>query len=111
MYTSGFLRVLINFIFGLIELILGFRILFEIAGANPSTPFVAWLYEVSRPLINPFYGIFPSPVLKSGTVLDMSAIIALLIYAIIAYLLSELIKFISYSSTRYYTTTTRVTRR
>ncbi|MCL6096726.1 MAG: YggT family protein [Patescibacteria group bacterium] len=103
MYTARLILLLTDFIFGLIELIIGLRIIFEMFGANPSTPFVSWLYEVSRTLLYPFQGIFPSPVLRGGFVLDMSAVVALLIYALIAYFISELIRFTSYNSSRYST--------
>lgn len=103
MYTARLILLLTDFIFGLIELIIGLRIIFKMFGANPSTPFVSWLYEVSRTLLYPFQGIFPSPVLRGGFVLDMSAVVALLIYALIAYFISELIRFISYNSSRYST--------
>jgi|SRR5581483_8749778 len=105
MYTARIILLLVDFIFGLIELILALRIIFELFGANSTAPFVSWLYEVSRTILYPFQGIFPSPVLRNGFVLDMSAVVALLIYALIAYLISELIRFISYNSTRYYNTT------
>jgi uncharacterized protein YggT (Ycf19 family) len=105
MYTARALLLLIDFGFGLIELIIGLRILLRLLGANPATPFVSWLYEVSRTLLYPFQGIFPSPVLNGGFVLDMSAVVALLVYALIAYFVSELIRFISYHSSRYVTRT------
>ncbi|MCL5019113.1 MAG: YggT family protein [Patescibacteria group bacterium] len=103
MYTARLILLLTDFIFGLIELIIGLRIIFKMFGANPSTPFVSWLYEVSRTLLYPFQSIFPSPVLRGGFVLDMSAVVALLIYALIAYFISELIRFTSYNSSRYST--------
>lgn len=102
MYTARIILLLTDFIFGLIELVIGVRIIFEMFGANPSTPFVSWLYAVSRTLLYPFQGIFPSPVLRGGFILDMSAVVALLVYALIAYLISELVRFISYNSIKYY---------
>lgn len=105
MYTARVILVLTDFIFGLIESILGLRILLELLGANPLTPFVSWLYEISRTLLYPFQNIFPSPVLRGGFVLDMSSVVALFTYAFLAYLLSELIRFISVSSSRYYSNT------
>ena len=92
----------ISFVFGLIEIIIGFRILLLMLGANPNTPIVNWIYSVSSTLLYPFQNIFPSPVLGKGFVLDMSALVGLLIYALISYLISELIKFISYTSDNYY---------
>lgn len=101
MYTARLLLLLIDIIFGLIEAVIGLKIVFELFGANPSTPFVFWLYDISRTLLYPFQNIFPSPVLKGGFVLDMSAIVALLAYALVAYFISELIRFVSFHSAKY----------
>lgn len=101
MYTSRFAPLLIDFIFGLIQLILALKILLELLGANPVTPFVSWVYEICRTLQYPFQGIFPSPVLRGGFLLDMSAIVSLLVYAFIGYLVSELVRYINFNATRY----------
>lgn len=45
-------------IFGLLELLVGLRFLFELLGANPGSPFVMWLYNFSGALVAPFAGIF-----------------------------------------------------
>ncbi|HEX7042845.1 MAG TPA: YggT family protein [Patescibacteria group bacterium] len=101
MYTSRLVLVLIDTVFGLIEGFLILTIVFELFGANPSAPFIAWLYDISRTLLYPFQNIFPSPVLRGGFVLDISAIVALLIYALFAYFISELIRFVNFQSNRY----------
>lgn len=102
MNASRILQNFINFVFGMIETIIALRILLKFLNANPNTPFVRWINDASGSLIYPFQGIFPSPVLNGGFVLEMSAIIALLVYAILAYIISGLISFISYR-TIYYT--------
>ncbi len=102
-------RILIyfnNLVFGLIELIIALRLILKLFGANPSTPFVAWVNGVSDSLIYPFQGIFPSPVLSGGFVLEVSAIIALLVYAIVGYIIGEIIAFISFHSPTYRVVTT-----
>ncbi len=108
MYTARALLFLIDLIFGIIEFVIGLRILFELFSANASSPIVSWLYAVSRTLLYPFQGIFPSPVLSGGFILDMSAIVALLAYALLAYFISELVRFINYHSIRYNNTVTTV---
>jgi hypothetical protein len=86
---------LISFIFGAIELILGFRFVFLLLGANPDAPFVAWIYNMSIPLVAPFAGILGRP--SSSTelvhghapavgavvpsIFDPSTLIALVVYA------------------------------
>lgn len=105
MSAARILVYFINFIFGIIELIIASRIIFRLLGANPSTPFVVWTYQISGSLIYPFHGIFPSPVLSSGYILEIPAIVALLVYAVIAYLITQVIWFASIRSTRRSTST------
>lgn len=107
MYSSRILIYLTNFIFGVVELLLGLRIILRFFAANSATPFVSWIYDISSPLLYPFRGIFPSPVLKGGYVLEVPTLIALLAYAILGYLIVQLISFIDYSTTRYYTQDTK----
>ncbi len=103
MYTSRLILSLVNFIFGLIELILLVRIVLELFAANAGAPFVAWIYDLSGSLLYPFRGIFPSPTLRGGFILDISAIVALLVYALIAYFITEIIRYVSYRPTYYVT--------
>lgn len=101
MTLSRLLIYFTNLVFGLIELIIALRIILKLLGANSSTPFVQWVNDVSGSLTYPFQGIFPSPVLSGGFVLEMSSIIALLVYAIIGYIIGEIIAYISFHSTTY----------
>lgn len=82
---------LTNLVFGFIEFMLGLRIILKLFSANAATPFVQWVYETSRPLLAPFEGIFPTARLEGGFIIEFSAIFALLIYALIAYFIHELI--------------------
>jgi hypothetical protein len=73
-----------------ITFFLGLRFVFNLIAANPSTPFVAWIYQLSNSLIYPFSGIVPNFTFGSG-VFDMVALISLLAYAIVFYLLGALL--------------------
>ncbi len=65
---------------------IGLRFAFELLRANPATPFVDWIYRVSDVLIYPFRGIFANPTVVDGRVFDLVAMIALLAYGLIMYL-------------------------
>lgn len=78
-------------IFGLIELIVGLRFIFRLIGANPGSGFVDWVYSWSNTLVAPFAGIFGQDATATGTtgavtssVFDWTALIALLIYGLLA---------------------------
>lgn len=89
--------IFINFIVGIIEVFLGFRFLFKLFGASQSAPFVNWLYATTEPLLNPFSGIFPSPVLQGRYLVEFTTLVALLVYMLIGYLLIQLVMALSNS--------------
>ena len=59
-------------------------------GANPVAGFSQLIYSVSAPLVLPFQGIFPTPV-TSRSVLELSALVAIVVYALIAWGIVRLI--------------------
>ena len=80
------MAAIIAVIFGIIEFLVGFRLMFLFLGANPVTPFVAWVYSWSTPLVAPFAGILGQPITTPvGTVIhsvfEPSTLVALLVYA------------------------------
>jgi hypothetical protein len=80
------IRAFINFVVGIIELLLTFRLIFKFLVVNAGTPFVAWLYGVTAWLVAPFAKIIPD--LKfSGFVVDFATLAALIMYAIAGYLI------------------------
>ncbi len=100
MITLATISFLTNVVFGFIEFLVGFRILLRLFGASPQAPFVNWIYETSTPLLSPFAGMFPSPRLQGGFVVEFSALFGLLVYAFIAYGVTELIKYLEQTAER-----------
>jgi len=93
MFGPKLITALVSFFFGIIEVLLAFRIILMLFGANPNANFSSWIYNNTDPLVAPFEGIFPSPNLANGTfTLEISAIFALVVYAVIAYLISEVVQ-------------------
>ena len=74
------LRAFINIVVGIIELLLTFRLIFEFLVVNTGTPFVAWLYGVTAPLVAPFSKILPNWKF-SGFVVDFATVAALIVFA------------------------------
>lgn len=89
--VAVFLRSLVNGIITLVELLISVRIILKLFGASTTAPFVSWVYETTAPLLEPFIGMFPSPNLTGGFVLEFSAIFGLLVYAFIGYALLEIL--------------------
>src|SRR5271170_6335336 len=80
------LRAFINIVVGIIELLLTFRLIFEFLVVNTGTPFVAWLYDVTAPLVAPFSKILPNWKF-SGFVVDFATVAALIVFALAGSLL------------------------
>ena len=94
MFGSKIITALVSFFFGIIEVLLAFRLVMKLFGANPLAPFSDWIYKNSDSLVAPFEGIFPSPNIANGLfTLEISAIFALVVYAVVAYMINEIIQF------------------
>jgi uncharacterized protein YggT (Ycf19 family) len=89
--TRRFITQLINIVFTVVEILLLFRFTLKLLSANQEAAFVRWIYETSQPLLAPFENIFPT-VVESGVVIEMSTLFAIMVYAIVSYLLIMLIE-------------------
>jgi len=94
----GIVRTLVNIVVGIIEFLLSLRFVFKFFVVNVGTPFVAWLYGVTAPLVSPFAKILPDFKL-GGFVVDFATLIALIVYVLIGYLILQIF---SYVGPRYY---------
>ena len=75
---------IIWYILGIVEVVLAFRILLKLLGANPGSGFTSFIYAISNPFALPFAGILRVSA-GSGMVLEWSTFIAMAVYAIVAY--------------------------
>jgi uncharacterized protein YggT (Ycf19 family) len=90
---------LVNIVIGAIEFFLGLRFLLRLLGANPASPFVQWIYDMTAPLLAPFENLFPSATLE-GFVFDFTTLFALLVYVFAGYLLLQIIAYFTYAADR-----------
>lgn len=85
---------LIYFLLGVLEVIMGLRWLFRLLGANADNNFISFLYSLSHIFVAPFNNIFNDQSLGRQGVFEFSTLIAMLIYALIAWGLVALINLI-----------------
>ncbi len=93
--NSETIEYLLYFFFGLLEILLAFRLLLKLTGASTSSPFVGLVYGVTGLFILPFQGIFRqgyNPNVSTTSVLEPSIIIALIVYPILAWGIVKLIR-------------------
>lgn len=79
---------LIDFVTWIISFLLVARFIMQFFGAREGAPFIGWLYSTTEDLMSPFTGIFPTIILDSANLIEISAIVAAIIYAVIGYALS-----------------------
>ena len=72
------------FVLGVLEVILGLRLLFRLLGANTDNGFITFLYSLSHIFVVGFNGIFNDQAL-GRSVFEVSTLIAMLVYALIAW--------------------------
>ena len=82
---------IIWYVLGVIEVVIGFRITLQAISANPFSGFVTLIYVLSNPLTIPFRGIIRSSV-YGNSVIERSAIVAAVVYFLIAWGLVSLIQ-------------------
>lgn len=84
--TGAILLNITYVIISFVELMIGIRIILKLFGARAAAPFVSWVYATTAPLLQPFAGMFPSPVIEGRFIIEFSALFALIAYAVIAFL-------------------------
>lgn len=80
----------------LIEASIVMRVILLILGANQSNTFVSWIYDISTIFITPFEGIIAQSIKIDNFTMELTPLIALVFYIVIAFVLSELIKAFSH---------------
>jgi hypothetical protein len=81
------------YILGVVEVLLAFRVLLLLLGANPRSGFTSFIYALSGPFAIPFAGILRSSV-TGGSVMEWSTLIGMIVYALIAYGLVKLFQLV-----------------
>jgi len=80
----------IYLLFGVIEVLLAIRFLLRLFGADPTAPFSAMILGVTAPFVAPFVGVFPNAAV-SGSVFEPASLLAIVIYALLAWLIAKII--------------------
>lgn len=96
--TAQTVEYLIYFFFGLIEMLLVFRLVFKLAGASTISAFVNFIYGVTGMFILPFEGIFSRGTtqgLETTAVLEPAILVALVVYAFAAWGIVMLVRIFS----------------
>ena len=83
----------------MLEALIALRIGLKLIGANPNNPFAAFVYNVSHIFLFPFEGLVGTPAF-GGMVLELSSIIAMVVYALLFLVVERIVWVLFYRPRR-----------
>jgi len=86
---------LIWLMIGLLEAAIALRVVFKLIAVNAANPFAAFLYSVTDLFVAPFASLIGAPA-AGGMVLEVSSIIAMIVYFLIAWALERIVYVLFY---------------
>ena len=87
----GRINGIIWLLLGVLEVIIGMRVVLKLVAANPDNGFANFIYRVARVFVWPFFGLVAEPTSTSGSVLEVGSIIAMVVYLLIAWGITRLV--------------------
>lgn len=93
--NSQTVEYLVYYILGALEILLAFRLILKLTGASLASGFVKMIYGVTGIFVWPFEGIFRRAVsqgIETTSVLEPATIVALAVYAIVAWGIVKLVR-------------------
>ena len=80
---------------GLLEAAIALRVIFKLIAVNAANPFATLLYNVTNLFVAPFASLASAPS-AAGMVLEISSIIAMIVYLLIAWALERIVYVLFY---------------
>ena len=80
---------------GLLEAVIALRVVFKLIGVNAANSFATLLYNVTNLFVAPFASLTSAPA-AGGMVLEISSIIAMIVYLLIAWALERIVYVLFY---------------
>jgi hypothetical protein len=80
---------------GALEALIGLRILFKLIAVNPENAIASLLYSFTDLFLLPFAGLTSTPS-SGGMVLEISSVIAMVVYALIGWAAAKLVEVVFY---------------
>ncbi len=105
---EGTLRIQkgIYLLFGILEGLLAIRFVLPLLGANPDAGFAQFIYSITKPFLAPFAGLFGAARF-GGSVFEVNPLVAILVYALIAWVLVKAVGLVLGDTRRGVRTTSR----
>jgi uncharacterized protein YggT (Ycf19 family) len=85
---------IVYLVFGVIEALIGIRFVLKLLAANPLAGFTSLIYNLTQPFVALFQGVF-SDAQSKGSILEVSSLLAILVYALLAFGIARMIRILS----------------
>jgi hypothetical protein len=72
------------YIVGIIEVLLAFRFVLKLLGANPAAGFTSFIYGTTYIFASPFLNVFRASRIVSGSIFEWTTLLAMFVYWVIA---------------------------
>ncbi|NCT55798.1 YggT family protein [bacterium] len=89
---------IIYYVFGVLEVLLAFRLILKLTGASMGSAFVKLIYALTGIFTFPFQGMFRNgfaPGVETTSVFEPSTFVAIIVYVVIAFGLVKLVRVLS----------------
>src|SRR4030042_724959 len=78
------------YLLGLLEVLLAFRFVLKLMGANPAAGFTSFIYAITWPFTAPFLAVFKMTAVL-GSIFEWTTLLAMLVYWLIAFAIVKLL--------------------
>lgn len=82
---------IIWFLAGVLLVLLAFRFVLTLLGANPNNEFANFIYQTSYPFVAPFFNLFGYNLQYGVAKVEIYTLVAMAVYAVIAWGLTSLV--------------------
>ena len=93
--TLQWVTALIGFFFTVVEGLIGLRVVLKLIDANSNNAFASFIYKLTAIFVAPFNSLVGNPAM-GGNVLEITSLVALIVYAVIAAVLIRLVWLVFY---------------
>lgn len=79
------------FLYGLLLVLLGFRFVLALLGANSSNSFANFIYKTSHPFVAPFFSLFSYRQVYGVSHFEIYTLVAIVVYSVVAWGIARLL--------------------
>jgi len=92
-YPELLISRIVNTVFGILETLLAIRLVLKFFGASEGSQFIAWYYQMTGRMVDPFFGAFPSFSVL-GFQIETATILAMVALAVIGWLIMRILSLV-----------------